>query len=110
MLTERMYRLLILAVVLALLAAASAGGARNAEFNFDIVAVDLAGRETNLTRTAAFDGSPAVARDGRIAFVSTRGGTPDLYVMNSDGSGQRRLTNTSGYGEITYAWSNAGTK
>lgn len=49
--------------------------------------------------------------DGQqIAFVRWPGGSADLYVMNSDGSGQRRLTNTPGYGEITYAWSNAGTR
>jgi TolB protein len=46
----------------------------------------------------------------QIAFIRWPGGAADLYVMNSDGSGQRRLTNTPGYGEITYAWSNAGTK
>ena len=30
--------------------------------------------EQNLTNDPAFDVAPAVARDGRIAFVSTRGG------------------------------------
>jgi Tol biopolymer transport system component len=106
MLNKRMYRLLILAVALAFLGVASVGGARNAEFNFDIVAVDLAGRETNLTRNAAFDGSPAVARDGRIAFVSTRGGTPDLYVMNGNGRNVRRLTDSATDGSGV-AWDDA---
>jgi TolB protein len=56
-------------------------------------------------------GGPLWSPDGQqIAFVRWPGGTADLYVMNSDGSGQRRLTKTPGYGEITYAWSNAGTK
>jgi TolB protein len=90
-----MYRLLLIAVAVAFLGAAGAGGARNAEFNVDIVAVDLSGRQTNLTRNPAFDGSPAVARDGRIAFVSTRGGNPDLYVMNGNGRVVHRLTNSA---------------
>jgi TolB protein len=100
-----MYRLLLLAFAVAFLGAAGVGSARNTEpesrsqaFNFDIVAVDLAGRQTNLTRNAAFDGSPAAAHDGRIAFVSTRGGNPDLYVMNGDGRSVRRLTNSASDG------------
>jgi len=36
---------------------------------------------------------PAWSPDGRqIAFVSTRDGNPELYVMDSDGQNQRRLT------------------
>ena len=29
----------------------------------------------------------------RIAFVSDRDGNPEIYIMNSDGSNQIRLTN-----------------
>jgi Tol biopolymer transport system component len=37
--------------------------------------------------------APAWSPDGqRIAFISNRAGTNDLYVMNADGSNQRRLT------------------
>jgi Tol biopolymer transport system component len=32
------------------------------------------------------------AASGRIAFVSERAGNPEVYVMNADGSGVRRLT------------------
>jgi Tol biopolymer transport system component len=40
-------------------------------------------------------GLPAVSPDGsRIAFVSNRDGTDDIYVVSSDGTGQKRLTNT----------------
>jgi TolB protein len=92
MVRKRMDRFLLLVVALAFLGPAGVGAARNAEFNHDIVAVDLVGRQTNLTRNPAFDGSPAVARDGRIVFVSTRDGNPDLYVMNGDGRNVRRLT------------------
>src|SRR5262245_52587391 len=88
-----MYRLLPLGVVLALFVPSGLGHATSAENNTEIVAIDLAGRQTNLTQNPAFDVNPAVARDGRIAFFSTRDGSGDLYVMGSDGRDVRRLTN-----------------
>jgi Tol biopolymer transport system component len=88
-----MYRLLLLAVVLSLVGAADVGRASSKEFNFEIVATDLAGRQTNLTHDPAIDAGPAVASDGRIAFVSSRGGKDDLYLMDGDGSNVRRVTN-----------------
>ena len=43
------------------------------------------------------DDAPAWSPDGRkITFVSDRDGTYEVYVMNADGSGQRRLTQRSG--------------
>ncbi len=40
-------------------------------------------------------GLPSVSPDGRrIAFVRTRDGQPDLWVIGVDGSDERRLTNT----------------
>jgi TolB protein len=51
-----------------------------------------------LTRTQLDwkDGSPAWSPDGRrIAFYSERDGNAEIYVMNADGSGVTRLTNTS---------------
>jgi TolB protein len=42
-----------------------------------------------------FQTDPAWSPDGRtIAFASRRGGTFDLYAMNADGTGTRRLTAT----------------
>lgn len=42
----------------------------------------------------ASDTAPAVSPDGkRIAFMSQRDGDWDIYVVNSDGSGLRQLTN-----------------
>ena len=42
-----------------------------------------------------FQTEPAWSPDGStIAFVSKRSGTSDLYAMNADGSGTRRLTST----------------
>ena len=41
------------------------------------------------------DGSPAWSPDGtRLAFYSERDGNAEIYVMNADGSGVTRLTNT----------------
>ena len=47
-----------------------------------------------LTNNSAQDEEPAWAPDGRrLAFVSTRGGNADIYVMNADGSNVAQLTN-----------------
>lgn len=49
--------------------------------------------------------NPTVSPDGRrIAFVSDRSGTGDLYVMNVDGSNVRRLTTDGGHKGRAY-WS-----
>jgi len=44
---------------------------------------------------------------GTLAFVSTREGVPHIYLSNPDGSGIRRLTNSS-QAEYTPAWSRGG--
>src|SRR5215218_9067398 len=47
------------------------------------------------TSNQASDKEPEISPDGtKIAFVSTRDGilNPEIYVMNSDGSNQQRLT------------------
>ena len=60
--------------------------------------------QTRLTENAAarssngvfFQVEPDWSPDGRsIAFASRRGGSFDIYVMNADGTGTRRLTATS---------------
>jgi Tol biopolymer transport system component len=44
----------------------------------------------------ARDGSPSWSPDGqRLAFYSERDGRGDIYVMNADGSGEQRLTDTA---------------
>ena len=46
-----------------------------------------------LTNHPAIDTSPSYSPDGaQIVFNSDRGGSPQLYVMNADGSGQRRIS------------------
>src|SRR5258706_11241451 len=87
-----MYRLLILAVALPFVGHAELGHAATSQFNPEVVAIDLAGRQTNLTQSPAVDTSPAVSRDGRIVFLSTRDGAPEFYVMDGDGRNVRKLT------------------
>ena len=53
---------------------------------------------------------PAWSPDGsRIAFTSDRDGRVDIYVMNADGSGVRRLTNDAAWSLIP-AWSPDGSR
>ncbi len=54
---------------------------------------------------------PAYSPDGsRIAFISSRDGEYDIYVMNADGSNQRRLTNNVSVTEQNPVWSPDGTR
>ena len=56
----------------------------------------------NVTREWGLRGLPVWSPDGRtIAFVRTWGNDGDIYVMNADGSGLRRLTRNDGPG---WAW------
>jgi Tol biopolymer transport system component len=51
--------------------------------------------DSSAPRGLFFQVEPAWSQDGeRIAFSSRRGGTFDVYAMNADGSGTRRLTAT----------------
>jgi TolB protein len=53
---------------------------------------------------------PAWSPDGtRIAFTSTRDGNSEIYVANRDGSGVRRLTNSTAI-DSTPTWSPTGTQ
>lgn len=51
----------------------------------------------------------APATNGKIAFTSDRDGNYEIYVMNSDGSGQTRITNHFAT-DVEPAWSPDGTK
>jgi Tol biopolymer transport system component len=102
-----MSRLLLLAVLLPLVVPADVGRTANTQYDVEIVAIDLAGRQTNLTKNPAVDLAPAVARDGQIVFLSTRSGSgADLYVMDRDGRNVRRLTR-SAVDHSGIAWSEA---
>jgi TolB protein len=51
---------------------------------------------------------PAWAPDGsKLAFTSNRDGNPEIYVMNKDGSGLRRMTNSPAI-DVSPTWSPTG--
>ena len=59
-----------------------------------------------LTRTYGIDVSPVFSPDGmKIAFVSDTGGSPQIYVMNSDGSGRPQRITFEGNYNTSPAWS-----
>ena len=79
--------------------------------NSDVFKMNLSTRKlTRLTDNLAVDTSPTMSPDGRrVAFASDRSGTgrPQIYVMNDDGSDQKRIT----FGEGSYqtpVWSPRG--
>jgi Tol biopolymer transport system component len=46
----------------------------------------------------------------RMAFTSNRAGTAQIYVMNEDGSDQKRLTDSAPFDDMQPAWSPDGTR
>ena len=52
------------------------------------------------------DSHPAWSPDGsKIAFASNRAGSPDVYVMNTDGSNVTNLTNNTAWWDYDPTWS-----
>jgi TolB protein len=64
--------------------------------NPDIFHHDLgSGARTAIARYSGLNTSAAVSPDGsRVAMIVSKGGSPDVYVSNLDGSGLRQLTRT----------------
>ena len=75
--------------------------------NRGIYVMDADGsNKTLLTDHVYPDVSPAWSPDGQtVAFLSYRGRQYDLYVMDADGGGKRRLAQDLGYSENAPAWS-----
>ena len=66
-------------------------------------------RLTNGSR--AIDVSPSYSPDGRqIAFCSDRAGSPQIYIMNSDGSNVRRISYVTSSYCTSPSWSPKGDK
>jgi len=57
---------------------------------------DLAtGERRNFAHYGGMNSSAAVSPDGRkVAMILSKGGSPDVYVCNADGTGLKQLTNT----------------
>jgi WD40 repeat protein len=70
----------------------------------DITVIDVAGlARRRVTRSSGE--YPAWSPDGtRIAFASARAGNYDIYVIDADGTNERRLTSYAGY-DMDPAWS-----
>ena len=75
--------------------------------NTDIYVRDPNGAVRQLTKTAWYEGSPSWSPDRtKIVYVSARNGDADIYVMNADGTGQRRLAGSKQGPQDQYpAWS-----
>ena len=68
------------------------------------------GEARRLTSTPAVESDPHVSPDGRwIAFTSTRGGGPAVYVVPAEGGDPRRLT-WSPAGERARGWTPDGSR
>jgi Tol biopolymer transport system component len=69
------------------------------------------GAPTQLTTDPASDRQPTFSSDGtRIAFTSTRGGSPDLWVMPAAGGAAVRVTSDARAWEDQPAWSPDGSE
>ena len=53
--------------------------------------------------------APPVQKTLKIAFISSRDGNSEIYVMNADGTEQKRLTNNDGE-DGPFSWSPDGSK
>lgn len=64
--------------------------------NPDIFRHDLSsGARTAVARFNGLNTAPAISPDGsRMAMILSKGGSPDVYVCNADGSGLQQLTRT----------------
>jgi TolB protein len=65
--------------------------------NPDIFYHDLStGQRRAIARYSGLNSSAAVSPDGsKVAMILSKGGSPNVYVCNADGSGLKKLTSTS---------------
>ena len=65
---------------------------------------DEQGGEHMLTDGNRVNVQPALARDGRVAFVARESGLPLVFVMNEDGTGKQRVSSDT-QAEMAPSWS-----
>jgi dipeptidyl aminopeptidase/acylaminoacyl peptidase len=83
-------------------------GKRNADIW--IVPADGSSAPKLLIGGPAGDDTPRWAPDGRhVAFISSRGGDPQVYIADADGSNARKLTSVSGGAQSPMMYSPDGT-
>lgn len=70
-----------------------------------IWARDAEGREHQLTSAKSVHVQPNLAPDGRVTFVGRDAGRPVIMLMNGDGSGLRRLSDSAEATESHPVWS-----
>jgi Tol biopolymer transport system component len=78
----------------------------DAEFNNEIFLVDEDGSGLlNISNHADEDVMPAISPAGsRVAFVTDRAGFQDIFVVNTDGTGLRRITPADPSPAVTTEW------
>jgi Tol biopolymer transport system component len=77
----------------------------------EIFRVTLAGQQTNLTHSPYDDTQPVASTDGsKVAFISDRDGSSDVWAINADGSGLTQLSSDLGLTTTPIAWSPDGTR
>jgi Tol biopolymer transport system component len=65
--------------------------------SYDVFRVGVDGSNpTRLTQTDGYDAEATIGPGGRIVFTSVRDGDMELYTMNADGTGVKRITNRPG--------------
>jgi Tol biopolymer transport system component len=102
----------VLALACALLAATPAGGSHSDEQfpDVEIRSFALSGSVINLTHGPGLDTAPALSPDGRsLAFVSSRLGKPEIYVMRLPGGHVEKLTTSPFGSDDQVVWNDAGT-
>lgn len=82
------------------------------QYDLNIWRVDLKGpgkepgQPVNFISSTQIEQYPAYSADGRrIAFMSERSGTDEIWICNSDGSGTRQLTSFGGAAIYGPSWS-----
>ena len=75
------------------------------DLNIYRIAVDGRGKPVRLIASTLRDQGAAYSPDGRIAFVSDRSGSREIWLAHGDGSGQVRVTNLKGSPIDQLVWS-----